>query len=311
MRERERESGDVPREAPAAVPLRVHVVLVLVQAAFSTLSVLGKIAMGPTHHVSPSALAMVRIVGGAAFFAGAHLMLRSPRVGKLWDIAALAALSLFGVVLNQALFLAGLRQTSPISAILLVATIPVFTAAISAITGRERLSLRKASGILLALFGAAYLMDFAVPQRGDAYVILNALSYAVFTVFAKRLLGRYGALTVVAWIFGLGTLLFAPVGGLALAHEMPAWPTLTGILVLLIVILPTVLGYAGNTWALEKAPPTVVSAYVYLQPVMVTILAWIVLGQRLDLRAAAAGILIFAGVGIVATSRPPPPKPAI
>jgi drug/metabolite transporter (DMT)-like permease len=286
----------------------VHVVLLLVQAAFSTLSVLGKIAMGPEHHVAPNALAMVRILGGAAFFAGMHLMLRSPRVGKDWDIAGLAALSLFGVVLNQALFLAGLRQTSPISAILLVATIPVFTAAISAITGRDRLSLRAVSGILLALFGVGYLTGFAVPQRGDALVMLNALSYAVFTVFAKRLLRRYGAVTVVAWIFGLGALLFAPVGAVALARELPEWPALTGWIVALIVIFPTVLGYAGNTWALEKAPPTVVSAYVYLQPVMVTILAWIVLGQQLDVRAVVAGLFIFGGVGIVATSPPPPPK---
>lgn len=299
---------EVRREASAAVPLRVHLVLLLVQAAFSTLSVLGKIAMGPDHHVSPSALAMVRIAGGAAFFAGVHLVLRSPRVGKLWDLAALAVLSLFGVVLNQALFLAGLRQTSPISAILLVATIPVFTAAISAITGRDRLTLRAASGILLALFGVAYLTGFALPQRGDALVMLNALSFAVFTVFAKRLLARYGAVTVVAWIFGLGALLFAPIGGLALARELPAWPPLTGWLVAMIVLIPTVIGYAGNTWALEKAPPTMVSAYVYLQPVIVTILAWLVLGQELSLRAVGAGVFIFAGVGIVATARPRPPK---
>ncbi|NUQ75873.1 MAG: DMT family transporter [Polyangiaceae bacterium] len=301
---------EVPRDAPEAVPLRVHVVLLLVQVAFSTLSVLGKIAMGPEHHVSPSALAMVRIAGGAAFFAGMHLVLRSPRVGKLRDLAVLAVLSLFGVVLNQALFLAGLRQTSPISAILLVATIPVFTAAISAVTGRDRLSLRSGSGILVALFGVAYLTGFALPERGDALVMLNALSFAVFTVFAKRLLARYGAATVVAWIFVFGALLFAPIGGLALVRELPAWPSVTGWLVAMIVLLPTVLGYAGNTWALEKAPPTMVSAYVYLQPVIVTVLAWLVLGQGLTLRALVAGAFIFAGVGIVATSRARSPEPA-
>lgn len=296
--------------ASAAVPLRVHAVLLIVQVAFGTLSVAGKIAMGPEHQVSPGALAMTRIVGGALFFVAMHLMLRSPRVEKFGDMAALAGLSLFGVVLNQALFLAGLRQTSPVSAILLVATIPVFTAVISAITGRDRLSLRAASGILLALFGVAYLTGFALPHRGDALVILNALSYAVFTVFAKRVLKRYGSVTVVAWIFGLGALLFAPVGGLALARELPAWPGLTTAVVAFIVLVPTVIGYAGNTWALERATPTVVSAYVYLQPVVVTVLAWLVLGQALDARTAVAGLFIFGGVGIVATSPPPAPKVA-
>ena len=51
-----------------------------------------------------------------------------------------------------------------------------------------------------------------------------------------------------------------------------------------------------------------VSAYVYLQPVMVTVLAWLVLGQQLDGRTVVAGLFILVGVGVVATSPPPAPK---
>ena len=102
--------------------------------------------MGPRFGVSPAALAMVRILGGALVFVPALLASGRPRIRSFRDAGELAVLGLFGVVLNQALFLAGLRQTSPVSATLLVATIPIFTAAIGALAGRrDRLTAREAA----------------------------------------------------------------------------------------------------------------------------------------------------------------------
>lgn len=292
-----------PREADSSPPsLRLHLVLFVVQAAFATLAVEGKVAMGPVHHVSPLALAMARILGGAIVFIGAHRVLRTPRVTQPWDMVQLALFSLFGVVLNQALFLAGLRQTSPVSATLLTATIPVFTAALAALTGRERLTTRAGAGIALALFGVSALSGFALPARGDALVLLNSMSYSLFLVFAKGALTRFGTVTVIAWVFGWGALLFAPIGATALAREAPAWPLSTVGVVAFIVLVPTVLAYSANAWALRRAAPTLVSIYVYLQPLIVAALSWILLGHAVELRTALAGAAIFAGVGLVASA---------
>src|SRR5512144_2517147 len=168
--------------SPAGKPPRatVHIALLFVQVAFGSLAVEGKLAMSPRFGVSPPALAMVRILGGALVFVPAHLLLRSRRVRAWRDAAELALLALFGIVLNQALFLAGLRRTSPVSATLLVAMIPVFTAAVAAITGRERLTGRAGAGIAVSLFGVLVLSGFALPRRGDVLVLLNAASYALY-----------------------------------------------------------------------------------------------------------------------------------
>src|SRR5512144_1905949 len=156
--------------SPAGKPPRatVHIALLFVQIAFGSLAVEGKLAMSPRFGVSPPALAMVRILGGALVFMPLALAQGGPRVRARRDVAELTLLGLFGVVLNQALFLAGLRQTSPVSATLLVATIPVFTVVIAALAGRERLRLRGVTGIALALVGALTLSGFALPRRGDA-----------------------------------------------------------------------------------------------------------------------------------------------
>ncbi len=290
-----------PPEAQTPPSAAVHVALLGVQVAFGTLAVEGKIAMG-TFGVSPEALGMVRILGGALVFGIAHAALRTPRVASAADMAKLAALGLFGIVLNQILFLKGLRQTSPMAATLLVATIPVFASAIAAIAGRDRFTGRKGAGIALAVLGIGVLTRFAVPHRGDLLVLLNSLSYAIYVVFAKGMLARYGTFTVVAWVFGAGAVLFAPLGGLELLRDAPRWSAGAIGMVAFIVLVPTLLAYSLNAWALRRAPPTLVAIYVYLQPLVVAVLAWLQLGQALDVRTALAGLLIFSGVTVVVTA---------
>ena len=282
---------------------RVHLSLLVVQLAFGSLAVEGKLAMGPAHGISPRALAMLRIAGTALFFVALHLFMRTPRVRAWADVARLAGLSLAGVVVNQALFLAGLSLTSAVSATLLVATIPVFAALIAAVSGRDRLGVRAVLGIGLAVLGMAVLSRFALPHTGDLLVVANAFSYALYVVFAKGVLERYGAVTVVAWVFGLGAVIFAPVGAAALVREAPAWSPSTMGLAAFILLVPTLLAYGLNAWALRQATPTLVAVYIYLQPLVVVVLAWLQLGEHLGLHTALGGLLILGGVGVVALGR--------
>jgi drug/metabolite transporter (DMT)-like permease len=275
--------------------------LIAVQLAFASLAVEGKIAMTRLG-VSPSALAMSRILGGAIVFGIAYAFSNGPRIKRLADVGRLLLLSLFGIVLNQALFLAGLRGTSPLAATLLIATIPVFAAAIAAIAGRERIRARTGAGIALAIVGIGALTGFSLPAGGDALVLLNSLSYALYVVFSKRSLERFGALGVVAAIFGFGAVAFAPFGGPALIREAPQWSPVTAGYVAFIVLVPTIFAYAGTAWALARATPTLVTIYVYLQPLVVVLLAWAQLGQMPEARSALAGLLILSGVTVVATA---------
>jgi drug/metabolite transporter (DMT)-like permease len=291
-----------PQPAPRA-PLAVHVVLLLTQVAFGSLAVEGKLVMGPRFGVSPTALAMIRIFGGAIVFVPALVVaksrapVRSPR-----HVAELAVLALLGIVINQALFLAGLRQTSPVAATLLVGTIPVFAAVIGAASGREPLTLRRVAGTAVALVGVGVLTGFALPRRGDTLVLINAASYAAYLVFSKAALARHGTLGVLAWVFGVGALLFSPIGAGTLVHEATLWAAPTACLVAFIVLVPTAFAYSANAWALARATPGLVTVYVYLQPLIVAVLAWAQLGQAPERRALVAGPIILAGVALVVTA---------
>lgn len=284
-------------------PLPIHAALLLVQLAFGSLAVEGKLAMSPRFGVAPEALAMMRIVGGALVFVPANLLSPGPRVSSWRDRLELALLSIFGIALNQALFLRGLSQTSPVSAVLLVAMIPVFTAVVASIGGKEKLGAGAVPGFLFAVLGVALLSGFSVPARGDALVLVNSLSYAVYVVYSKAALARHGTIAVMAWVFGWAALLFAPIGAVSLVENAPRWSAGAMVLVAFVVLVPTVLAYGVNAWALRRASPTLVTIYVYLQPLVAVLLAAIQLGQTPSKLALAGGLCILLGVAIVARTR--------
>jgi drug/metabolite transporter (DMT)-like permease len=296
-------SGSAASSLVGSSRLRLHGALVLVQLAFGSLAVEGKLLMSPGHGVSPAALVMARIFGAALVFGVAHVVMRTPRVRSWLDVARLAGLALAGVVINQLLFMSGLRLTSPVAATLLIATIPLFAALVAAIFRRDRITGRAALGIGVAVLGIAVLSRFALPHAGDVLVLANSLSYAFFVVFAKDMIDRFGAVTVTAWVFGLGALIFAPLGALQLAAEVPSWSRGTVALTAYVVLVPTVLAYGINAWALRRATPTLVAVYVYLQPIVVVALAWLQLGEPLHLHAIVGGLLILAGVAVAASAR--------
>jgi drug/metabolite transporter (DMT)-like permease len=78
------------------------------------------------------------------------------------------------------------------------------------------------------------------------------------------------------------------------------------MLVAWFVFVPTIFAYLANAWALGRATPGLVAAYVYLQPLLVMIFARRMLGERLDARTLLAGAAILAGVGVIAYHRTRP-----
>lgn len=277
----------------------VHGMLLLTQFAFGTLPVEAKLAMGERFGVDPSALAMARVGGGFVAFALLVVMTSKRAVRSARDLAALAGLSILGVVINQGFFLHGLQHTSPLSATLLVATIPVFGAVASVAFGKERPTWRMAIGLAIALLGIGILTGFGIPALGDTLVLLNSLAYSLYLALAPTQLAKHGAAVVMAYAFGFGALFMAPVGAPALVHGVAAWSPGAWLLVAFVVAIPTIVAYLANAWALARARPSLVAVYVYLQPLVVALLAWGQLGTVPTRRTLAAAATILAGVAVV------------
>ncbi len=280
----------------------VHLAMAVVQFLFASLTVVAKFVL-PS--ISPAGIVFFRIAGSAVGFWVLQRTLVGERVTDRRDLAALAGLAVIGVVLNQLLFLEGVKRTTAINTNIMVTTIPAFTLAIALILGRERASWPKLGGIGLAAAGAIYLIG---PDRihldpgtafGNALIACNTCSYAGYLVLSKRLLERYHPLTVVTHVFVFGAVLVLPLGLVALRHvDLWLLPSRALLGLGYIVLFSSLLAYYLSIWALRRTASSLVAMYVYLQPVMTAVGAPLVLGERMTPRAVLAAVVIFGGLAL-------------
>jgi drug/metabolite transporter (DMT)-like permease len=278
--------------------------LIVVQLLFGSWPIVAKIAL---RALPSTGLVALRVIGAAlAFVVLQRVMGRAQKVRRK-DYARLALYSLLGVVLNQLLFVKGLSLTSSvINATLLSTTIPVFTLIVSTTLGYDRLSFRKVFGIILAACGVIYLID---PMRadfssgntvGNMLVVANSFFYGAYIAISKDMLKRYGALTMLTWLFVFGTVVTVPIGFYSLSGTaLAAAGAGVWLAVVYIILAPTVGAYYLNAWALARVAPSTVAVYIYLQPLIAFALAPLILGESWSSRTWIASLMIFAGVASV------------
>lgn len=281
------------------------IALLIVQFSFATLAVIGKDVL--LAGMPPLALVAIRVLF-ASLLLGTLALARARERIPWSDLARFAGLSLLGVILNQLLFIEGLKRTTAVNASILIVTIPVFTLLVAVLVGRERFERRAAVGVGVALLGTLTLLHverFSTTNSlvvGNLLIVLNCLSYSFYLVFSRPLLQRHPSLLVVAATFLMGAIVLVPLGlpdviGAADAGVFSArvWAELVWI-----ILVPSVVAYALNNYALKRLRSSTVASFVFLQPVFGILLAiaWLP-NERLDTRTILAGALILAGVALV------------
>jgi drug/metabolite transporter (DMT)-like permease len=275
----------------------VFAVLALVQLFFATLAIAGKIAL---RELSSPALVLARVGGAALVFFAIHRLTTNEKIRDRRDYFLLALYSVLGVSLNQLLYLAGLARTTATTAQMFIVAGPAITLAVAMMRGVERGTPLKWTGIVLAASGALTLVA-AVPANnrlGNLFILTNVVIYSVYLVLTRGLVRRYHPLTVITWIFAFGAILLVPIGAVPLIREFPELSVQGWLAVVWIIALPTVAAYYLNVWALLHVESSVVSTFVYLQPVLTALMAIPILGERPAARLIPSAVLIGVGVAV-------------
>ncbi len=188
---------------------------------------------------------------------------------------------------------------------------PIAVLVVGALLVKERITPPKLLGILLGaggsllliLSGANYQLDGFFESgvaRGNLFVLINAVSYAVYLVIVKPLMAHYNALFVIRWVFTFGIFFVLPFGGPQFADiRWELWDSTIVWSVLFVIVGTTFLTYLGNIIALKTLHPATVGAYIYLQPLIAGILSLFFANEQWRLDMLLGGAAIFAGVYFV------------
>ena len=235
---------------------------------------------------------------------------RNPPTWTLRDLPLMTAIGIFGVSLNQFLFVVGISRTSVAHAAIFANLSPFLVLLLASAAGLEKLTARKLAGVAVALAGVILLRvadarpHGAATFIGDFLTFLGSLAFAIFTVLGKPTAKLHGSIAVNTVAYIGGALLMAPVTIWQAAHfpmakvPWPAW-----LSVFYMALGSSVVCYLIYYYALAHMEASRLSAYNYVLPVMATLLGVWTLGENITIWTVAAGIVIFSGVYMVERAR--------
>ncbi len=258
-------------------------------------------ALGPDS-TTPLGIGAARLaVGGLA------LLAFLPVVGASWREAVALWRTRSGVVagactaLYQVFFFAGVQRAGvAIGTLVALGSGPVLTGVLARMLLGERPGRAWLVATGLCLTGLAALVlggspSGTVDALGAVLALLAGLSYAAYTVLAKRQLDAGHRPTVVmAAAFGLGGVLSLPL----LVTQPLEWMSEGGglLLALYLGLITVTLGYLLFVQGLAALQAGPVTTLMLAEPVVATALGIVVLGERLTLLGAVGATLVLIGL---------------
>ena len=196
------------------------------------------------------ALTVYRLVGAFLLFWLASAFL--PRERVAWrDLGGLFIASLFGIQLDQILFLWGLSLTSPINVSIIATTVPILTMILAMFFLREPITPLKTGGVLLGAAGAVLLILISSRGEsgggsiaGDIITFVSSVCYAIYLTACRKVILKYSPVTTMKWMF-----FFAAIVVVVLYHrpalevDFPAVPARVWGGAAFAIVLSTFLAY--------------------------------------------------------------------
>jgi len=260
------------------------------------------------HDIPPLTLALFRFAQGAIVLLLALALFRRDRLRiDPRDLPYLALLGAIFFAIFPTTFNMGMRFDAASRGALLLAAMPLWTLVIARFTTRERLTGRQTVGVFVSIAGVAIVMAHrggtssgtVGTLEGDALLIATALCGAIYNVLAKRMLAKYGGVTVTFYAMLIGALLLSPALLVDRPTRLSALSVETIGVVLFLGILGGALAFSLWTSALRSLSPTSVAVYINLNPIAATLVAATVLHEQLTLLFMVGFIAVAAGVMIV------------
>ncbi|MEO8040465.1 MAG: DMT family transporter [Betaproteobacteria bacterium] len=266
-------------------------------------SILGGSAIVATRYVVPEAGVPATILlrfAGASVLMLAFTLPRMPIRVARGDAPVIVALGLVQFAVFPWLFTTSLSHIPAARAAMVLSTQPLFTLAFSAAVGRERLSVLKVIGGVIALVAVAFALGDRVAAadadtwKGDLYMFGAVLSGSIYNVASGYALRRYRALVVASVMIPTGAVAIA-----ALVLWRGDWAAFANIsaagwfAVLYLTSFGGAITFFLWIWALEHTSPSRVALAVTLNPVSAAVLGAVVLAEPVGERllVGVAGVV--------------------
>ncbi len=235
-------------------------------------------------------------------------LFRGYKLPGLKELKSISIQGIFLLCIANGLLTWAMEYISGGLAAIIVALVPLFIALFSTwLSGCARITRRMITGLVIGFAGILLIFsDYAGEMHnrnflfGVGLALVSVLSWSFGTVYTAKQKSSTSILFSVGlqmFIAGIIMLLVCGVTGkyvnLASAGQQ------TWIALLYLIVFGSLIAYSAYVFAIRKLPPTLVSIYAYINPVVAVGLGWLLLAEKMN-GIMGAGILItLAGVFLV------------
>jgi drug/metabolite transporter (DMT)-like permease len=259
--------------------------------------------------LTPVTVVWLRFAIGVFILGMVVVLRRQFTIPKGKELIYYAILGFLGITFHQWLQSTGLVTAQASTTAWIVATTPVFIAILSLIFLHEKLSWLQVIGIILAALGVLLVVskgDFRsllaghFGEPGDVLIMISAPNWALFSILSRRGLQKHQATQMMFYVMTIGwlftSILFLTSGNLTDIGHLTVKSILgVGFLGIFCSGLAYIAWYDG----LQAVPASQVGAFLYLEPFVAVVVAWIILQEELSLSVIFGGLVILIGVRLV------------
>ena len=280
-----------------------HVLVFVTPALWSVNYLVARWAPGV---IAPHALALGRwIVAAIVLGAFCAVELRDKRAALRDEWKQLLVLGALGMWVCGAFVYIGGRSTTAVNIGLLYAASPVLIALASALWLHERIGRKQMLGVALALAGVLHILlrgDWPALLRlrfnpGDIWVAGAVVCWTVYSLLLRAWPSRFGALARLTLIAVAGIVVLLPF---TVWEAIAWWPTEVSwrslALIVAAALLPGAGAYGAYSIMQRELGAARVGVVMYLGPLYSAVLAWLVLGERIEGFHLIGGCLILPGI---------------
>ena len=299
------------KELTGGVWIWTFFLLLVSQALFGSNQIMGRLIEGAVPPIGLSFWRWILATLVVLPFTIKYIRKFGPIILQEWRIYVGMAFCL--IVLGNTTIYIALNYTTAINAAIVSSVQPAITFALSWLFYREFVTKGQIFGAVIAIFGVFYIIsqgDIAVlinlkPNPGDIWMIISVIGFSMYAVLLKKLPPSVPAILTLNVIQCLGIFLLIPFYVWETLYSQPmVLDKVTTVAVLWAGIMVAVAAIGLWNYTNLKLGANKASGTIHLRLIMITIMAIIFLGERLEFFHFIAFGIIMLGVFAITRAKP-------
>lgn len=227
---------------------------------------------------------------------------KSLRITKK-DVVTFSLLGLLGVTLVQSFQIFALKYTTAINSSILINFNVPSIAIFAAIFLDESISKRTILGILIYFIGAVIIVingaisGFQQINSGDILIVITGILWGAYSIAGKKTMNKRTPLATTSFTFIFGTLFLFPLALFESKFSFVGNITGLGIgSILYLSLLCSVFAYIFWNRSMKFEKVSNAAMFLYLIPLVTSVMAWFLLGEKITAYTIIGGALVIFGV---------------